>query len=257
MTSISLSGASGSSFVRSVFTCWACVALANPKVKINTERMSFFMLCIASVLSLMCCDNRKVRLRQTANGRANCRFRGIFVKQFNSIARFKISHCTPLSLRSSIAKTRDVKLTFIKEMQHAEFPSCLRFSFTGNKLEKSRKPQLLCVRMSQPRLEQKPWQPLSKLGGCSFARFLNAVEKLMHQRPNPIHFFFQREMARVEKMKLCTGDISFVEFSTLHRKDPIVFAPSDQHGGLLFTEILLPIGIDIQIPFCVVEDFKL
>ena len=27
----------------------------------------------------------------------------------------------------------------------------------------------------------------------------------MHQRPNPIHFFFQREMARVEKMELCTG----------------------------------------------------
>jgi|SwirhisoilCB2_FD_contig_81_2822288_length_836_multi_3_in_0_out_0_1 hypothetical protein len=76
-----------------------------------------------------------------------------------------------------------------------------------------------------------------------------SVEKLMHQRPNPIHFFFQREMARVEKMELCTGNISFIEFSTLHRKDSIVFAPSDQRGGLLFTEILLPIGIDIQIPF--------
>src|ERR1044071_2845476 len=58
MTSISLPGASGSFFVKSVFTCWACVAVANPKVKINTERMSFFMLCIASVLSVMCCDNR-------------------------------------------------------------------------------------------------------------------------------------------------------------------------------------------------------
>ena len=76
----------------------------------------------------------------------------------------------------------------------------------------------------------------------------------MHQRPNPIHFFFQREMARVEKMELCAGNISFKEFSTLHRKDSIVFAPSDQRGGLLFTEILLPVGKDIQIPFCVVED---
>ena len=76
----------------------------------------------------------------------------------------------------------------------------------------------------------------------------------MHQRPNPIHFFFQREMARVEKMELCAWNIPFVEFSTFHRKDSIVFAPSDQHGGLVFTEILLPIGIDIQIPFCVVED---
>src|SRR5438094_6967069 len=44
MTSISLPGASGRCFVRSVFTCWACVAVANPKVKINTERMSFFMV---------------------------------------------------------------------------------------------------------------------------------------------------------------------------------------------------------------------
>src|SRR5437016_9458940 len=26
---------------------WPCVAVANPKVKINTERMSFFTLCIA------------------------------------------------------------------------------------------------------------------------------------------------------------------------------------------------------------------
>ena len=70
----------------------------------------------------------------------------------------------------------------------------------------------------------------------------------MHQRPNPIHFFFQREMARVEKMELCTGNISFKEFSTLHRKDSIVFAPSDQRGGLLFTEILLPIGIESSAP---------
>ena len=118
------------------------------------------------------------------------------------------------------------------------------------------KTQLLCVRMPLPRSEQKPWQPSSKLDGCSFARFCVycSVEKLMHQRPNPIHFFFQREMARVEKMELCAGNISFIEFSTLHRKDSIVFAPSDQRGGLLFTEILLPIGIDIQIPFCVVED---
>src|ERR1700757_336205 len=84
-----------------------------------------------------------------------------------------------------------------------------------------------------------------------------SVEKPMHQRPNPIHFFFQREMARVEKMELCTGNISFIEFSTLHRKDSIVFAPSDQHGGLLFTEILLPLGIGIQIPFCIIEDRQL
>src|SRR5215475_13930295 len=43
-------------------------------------------------------------------------------------------------LLAGMAKTRDVKLTLIKETQHAEFPSCPRFSFTRNKLEKSRKP---------------------------------------------------------------------------------------------------------------------
>src|SRR6202007_2925121 len=111
--------------------------------------------------------------------------------------------------------------------------------------------------MSLPRLERKPWQPLSKLGGCSFARFLNSVEKLMHQRPNPIHFFFQCEMARVEKMELCTGNISFKEFSTLHRKDSIVFAPSDERRGLMFTEVLLPIVENIQISLRLVEDCKL
>src|SRR5438477_4337884 len=113
--------------------------------------------------------------------------------------------------------------------------------------------------MPQPRLERKPWQPLSKLDGCSFARFFVycAVEKLMHQRPNPIPFFFQREMACIKKIELRAGAISFKEFSTLHRKDSVVFAPSDQHGRPLCTEILLPVGKDIQIPFCVVEDCKL
>ena len=64
-------------------------------------------------------------------------------------------------------------------------------------------------------------------------------------------------MARVEKMQLCAGNISFQEFSTLHREDSIVFAPRDQRRGLLFTEILLPNGIGIQIPFGVGEDCKL
>ena len=106
------------------------------------------------------------------------------------------------------------------------------------------------MRVSQPRLEQEPWQTLVKLGVCSFARFFFiSVEKLMHQRPNPIHFFFQREMARVKKMELCVGKLPFIELSALDRKDSIIFAPGDQHGRLLFAEILLPIGIRIQILF--------
>src|SRR5437667_12122781 len=58
-------------------------------------------------------------------------------------------------------------------------------------------------------------------------------------------------------MNLCVGNSSFKEFSTLHSKDSIVFAPSHQHGRLLLAEILLPNGIGIQVPFCVVEDCKL
>src|SRR6201985_3636807 len=81
-----------------------------------------------------------------------------------------------------------------------------------------------------------------------------SVEKLMHQRPNPIHFFFQREMARIEKMELCAGNISFQEFSTLHREDSIVFAPRDQRRGLMFTEVLLPIVENIQISLRIVQD---
>src|SRR5206468_12347140 len=84
-----------------------------------------------------------------------------------------------------------------------------------------------------------------------------SVEKLMHQRPNPIPFFFQREMDRVEKMEVCTGNISFKEFSTLHREDSIVFAPRDQRRGLMFTEVLLPIVENIQISLRIVEDRKL
>src|SRR5437879_10898637 len=143
MTSISLPGASGSFFVRSVFTCWACVAVANPKVKINTERMSFFMLCIASVLSVMCRDNRLNR-------------------------------------------------------------SCVADTHLGDLLA-------------------TPFQYLF-LVYCS-------VEKLMHQRPNPIHFFFQREMARVEKMELCTGNISFIEFSTSTVKIPSFLPQVISVGG--------------------------
>src|SRR4029077_11282687 len=118
--------------------------------------------------------------------------------------------------------------------------------------------ECLHVRQFEMRRKVKMCLPVDETGRalsmqCLFLVYCS-VEKLMHQRPNPIPFFFQREMARVEKMELRAGNISFKEFSTLHRKDSIVFAPSDQRGGLLFTEIRLPNGIGIQIPFCVGED---
>src|SRR5215469_216509 len=81
-----------------------------------------------------------------------------------------------------------------------------------------------------------------------------SVEKLMHQRPNLIHFFFQREMSCIKKMKLGPGNISFQEFSSLDREDSIVFAPRDQRRGLMFTEVLLPIVENIQISLRIVED---
>src|SRR5262245_47678309 len=218
MTSISLPGASGSCFVRSVFTCWACVAVANPKVKINTRSMSFFMLCIASVLSVMCCDNRLNR----------------------SCVADTHSASNPLEEKRRLRVGRK-GLFFSADTPEVRLRQTSNFQF---------RVLLLHMRWRGPKIKRDllatPFQYLFLLY-CS-------VEKLMHQRPNPIHFFFQREMARVEKMELCTGNISFKEFSTLHRKDSIVFAPRDQRGGLFFTEILLPIGIDIQIPFCVVED---
>src|SRR5882762_5413631 len=162
MTSISLPGASGSSFVRSVFTCWPCVAVANPKVKINTERMSFFMLCIASVLSLMYCDNRKVRLRQTVNGRANCRFPGIFVELFNSIAQIQDFELRPTF--ASFVHCKDSRCQADLYTRNAtrrvsELSAILLHQEQAGEIAKT---QLPCVRMSQPRLEQKPWQPLSK-----------------------------------------------------------------------------------------------
>ena len=40
----------------------------------------------------------------------------------------------------------------------------------------------------------------------------------MHQRPDLIYFFFQREMARIEKMELCVGKLSFIELSALDRR---------------------------------------
>ena len=61
----------------------------------------------------------------------------------------------------------------------------------------------------------------------------------MHQRPNPIHFLFQREVSRVEKMELCVGKFSLIELSPVDRKDSVIFAPGDQHGRLLFAEILV------------------
>src|SRR5258707_13254424 len=81
-----------------------------------------------------------------------------------------------------------------------------------------------------------------------------SVEKLMHQRPNPIHFFFQRDMDRVEKMQLCVGKISLIELSAVDRKDSIIFAPGDQRRRLLFAAILLPISIAIQMPFTLAAD---
>src|SRR5262252_3053280 len=64
-------------------------------------------------------------------------------------------------------------------------------------------------------------------------------------------------MARIEKMELCARNISFQEFSALHREDSIVFAPRDQRRGLMFTEVLLPIVENIQISLRIVEDGKL
>jgi hypothetical protein len=43
-------------------------------------------------------------------------------------------------------------------MLHAEFPNCLRFSFAGDKLEKSRKPSAPACACLSPGQNAKPWQ---------------------------------------------------------------------------------------------------
>src|SRR5215471_11791087 len=219
MTSISLPGTSGSCFVRSVLTCWACVAVANPKVKINTERISFFMLCIASVLSVMCCDNRLNR---------SC------VANTHSAAN-------PLDRREEEV-TRWTKRSVLFGGHTQDPPS--------SKVELSSPGPSISIRWRGTKIKR---DLLATSFQYSFLVYCS-VEKLMHQRPNSIHFFFQREMARIEKMEFCAGNISFQEFSTLHREDSIVFAPRDQRRGLMFAEVLLPIAENIQISLRIVED---
>src|SRR2546430_14559831 len=113
MTSISLPGASGSFFVRSVVTCWACVAVANPKVKINTERMSFFMLCIASVLSVMCCDNRwrgpKIKKRSLGNAPFNTYFL-LIVRSRNSCINDPIRSTSSSNAKWPVSRRRSSAL---------------------------------------------------------------------------------------------------------------------------------------------------
>src|SRR5215470_17689685 len=64
-------------------------------------------------------------------------------------------------------------------------------------------------------------------------------------------------MARVEKMEFRVGKLSLIELSALQREDSVVFAPSDQHGWLVSSEICLPTGVGSQIAFCVVENCEL
>src|SRR5689334_11118400 len=47
-------------------------------------------LCVARLLNSYSTHCFISIAQQTVNGRANCRFRGIFVEPFNSIARFKV-----------------------------------------------------------------------------------------------------------------------------------------------------------------------
>jgi hypothetical protein len=45
-------------------------------------------------------------------------------------------------------------------------------------------------------------------------------------------------MTSVKEMELWIWKLSFLELSALDRKDLIIFSPSDQHGQLVFAEIL-------------------
>src|ERR1043166_8114138 len=147
----------------------------------------------------------------------------------------------------------DVKLLFVKEMLQQSSPVVCDSPSPGTSWRNRENPATLRAHVLATMGAEivAPPRPFiaSSIVRTKFKRDLSPkrfqfsslvycpVEKLTHQRPNPIHFFFQRKMARVEKMKLCAGNIFIKEFSTLHGKDSIVFAPSNQHGGLLLREI--------------------
>src|SRR5215472_13161107 len=81
-----------------------------------------------------------------------------------------VAMCCPLS-RSKAIGTNEwwlVQMIYgdpvafdLLRMQHAGFPSCLRFSFTRNKLEKSRKPSSPARACLSPSRKQL-WQHLSQ-----------------------------------------------------------------------------------------------
>src|SRR5690349_20616869 len=100
-------------------------------------------------------------------------------------------------------------------MQHAEFPSCLRFSFTRNKLEKSRKPSSSACACSLPRLERKPWQSLSKVRSCLHVRNLRVfmqnifvgeihylASKLVNVSENSCSFSFDKKYDELRWFRL-------------------------------------------------------
>src|SRR5678816_2859012 len=75
MTSISLPGASGRFFVRSLFTCWPCAAAARLKVKMSAGRTELLHVTHRLwSLGMTCCDDSnpiRVRARQSRLGHEN------------------------------------------------------------------------------------------------------------------------------------------------------------------------------------------
>ena len=80
-----------------------------------------------------------------------------------------------------------------------------------------------------------------------FSIYLLFIVRSRNSRINdPIRFTSNAKWPVSRRWSSALG-ISFKEFSAFHGKDSIVFAQ-------VFMEIVPPIGIDIQISFCVVED---
>src|SRR6516164_8980866 len=83
------------------------------------------------------------------------------------------------------------------------------------------------------------------------------VEEIADERHHLIGLVLEREMTRVDQMKLEVAKITLVGVSAVGRKDLVVLAPNDKRRGLMLAEICLHLRIKRHIGSIVVEQVHL
>src|SRR5688572_13947460 len=84
-----------------------------------------------------------------------------------------------------------------------------------------------------------------------------AVEETTNQRCHLIELVFEREMSRVEDMKLRRGKIAKIRMRALLGKYLVVLAPDDQRRRLALAEELLKLRIERHVGPVVIEQVEL